>query len=739
MVQIVYGDDYKREIERTEDITVNNPVPRGKMYDRNGHVIVDNTPKNAITYTNFGASQSEMLEVAERLAQLIELKPDKVQERDKKDYWIIKNPDRAAEKVSEEEHEALKEELETKEYNSKVYSLQLERITDEELEELTEDDLEILAIYRAFSSGYALTPQIVKNEDVTQKEFALVSENLQYLPGVDTTTDWERSYAFGNTLRTVLGKVTDSNEGIPKEELDYYLARDYNRNDRVGKSYIEKQYEDVLHGQKAKVKNITDKAGKVIETEVISEGQRGKDLVLTIDMDLQLEVEKIIEEELRAAKKSPRTGLLDRAFVVLMDPNTGDIITMAGKQLVRDKETGKTEMQDFALGTITTSYNVGSTVKGATILTGYQTGAIRPGTVFYDAPLKIAQTPEMSSWKNFGNTNDIRALRVSSNVYMFKTAIEIGDGRYQYEKPLPINTEAFDTIRESFAQFGLGTRTGIDLPNEATGYKGPLKDPGLLLFLSIGQYDTYTPMQLAQYVSTIANGGNRIQPRIVKEIRAPLMETNELGPVIEEIKPTVLNRIKLENGWMENVHEGFRQVTQHPEGTAYGKFHDAYYSPAGKTGTAQAFYDGPERSKYAEPPEVMNLSFVGYAPHNNPEVAISVVVPWAYQGRSGGHSANTIIGRRALDAYFDLKKTREEAKLTIHPLLNKRMQMMIRNKRKKNNCCTRSCVKRSLKRLFDAASLFYFKNEEALFDNVGQMGKPMISLLIESGGMFIYI
>lgn len=666
VVQIVSGEDYKREVERTEDITVNNPVPRGKMYDRNGKVIVDNTPKNAIIYTNFGASQDEMLTVARRLAKLIELKPDKVTERDKKDYWMILNPERAKEKVSEKEMTALKEELETKEYNNKVYQLQLERITEEELNELTADDLEVLAIYRAFRSGYALTPQIVKNEDVTQKEFALVSENLQYLPGVDTTTDWERSYAFGSTLRTVLGKVSSSDEGIPREELDYYLSRGYNRNDRVGKSYIEKQYEDVLHGQKAKVKKVTDKAGNVIETEVISEGQRGKDLVLTIDMDLQLAVEKIIEEELKKAKQSPRTGLLDRAFVVLMDPNTGDVITMAGKQLVRDRETGKTELQDFALGNITTSYTVGSTVKGATVLTGYQTGVIRPGSVFYDAPLKIKNSKEMSSWKNFGNVNDIRALRVSSNVYMFRTAIEIGEGRYAYEQPLPINKKAFDTMRDSFAQFGLGTRTGIDLPNEARGYEGSVKDPAQLLFLSIGQYDTYTPMQLAQYVSTIANGGYRVQPRMVKEIREPLLDSNSLGPVIKEMQPNVLNRLNLQKGWMENVQEGFRQVTQHPEGTAYGKFHDAYYSPAGKTGTAQGFYDGPERSKFDEPLEVMNLSFVGYAPHNDPEVAISVVVPWAYQGRSGGHSANTIIGRRVLDTYFEMKKVREEQKLNEH-------------------------------------------------------------------------
>lgn len=94
-VQIVYGDDYKREIERTEEITVNNPVPRGKMFDSTGKIIVDNIPQNAITYTNNGASQEEMLDTAEKLAELIEKDTEKVTERDEKDYWIMINPDRA--------------------------------------------------------------------------------------------------------------------------------------------------------------------------------------------------------------------------------------------------------------------------------------------------------------------------------------------------------------------------------------------------------------------------------------------------------------------------------------------------------------------------------------------------------------------------------------------------------------------------------------------------------------------
>jgi penicillin-binding protein A len=660
VVQIVYGDDYKREIERTEDVTVNSPVPRGKMYDTNGKIVVDNVPVNAITYTNSGASQKEMLQVAERLSKLIVKETDKVTERDMKDFWISMNPKEAEKKVPEKEREKLQQQYEdTKEYDDKVYKLILERISESDLNKLSKDEIEVIAIYREFVSGYKFTPQIVKNEKVTPEEFAVVSENLQLLPGVDTTTDWDRSYAFEDTLRSVLGGVTSSDKGLPAEEIDYYLSRDYSRNDRVGTSYLEKQYEDVLHGQKAKVKNVTDQSGEVVSTEVMTEGQRGKDLILTIDMDLQLAVEKIIEEELWSAKTFPGTGLLDRAYVVLMDPNTGEIKSVAGKRIVKDKETGKTEMQDDALGTFTTTYNVGSAVKGATILTGYQTGVISPGTSFFDSPLIISGTPPKKSWKNFGWVNDVNALKYSSNVYMFHTAIKIGEGRYIPNGSLPLNIEGFNTIRQSFAQFGLGVRTGIDLPNEQIGFKGASTLPGFMLDLVIGQYDTYSTMQLAQYVSTIANGGSRMEPHMVKEIREPQLD-NELGPIIQEVQPKVLNRLYLENKWMENVQLGFKKVMQEQGGTAYSFFGGKSYSPAGKTGTAEAFYDGPLRSNFGkEPPEVMNLSLVGFAPSENPEIAMAVLVPWAYTGGTDNRS-NLKIGERVMDTYFDLQKQRAE-------------------------------------------------------------------------------
>jgi cell division protein FtsI/penicillin-binding protein 2 len=653
-LQIVFGDDFKREIERTEEITVNNPVPRGKMFDRNGTTIVDNSPLNAITYTKYqNVTQEEMLKTAGKLAKLITKDTSKVPERDKKDFWILKHPKEAKAKITEKEWNSYKQK---KLDDKQIYNLQIDRVTEEDIASIQGEDLETLAIYREFNSGYALTPQIVKNKDVTPEEFAIVSENLENLPGVDTTTDWERMYTFGDTLKSILGDVTTSEAGIPKEQLEKYLARGYSRNDRVGKSYLELKYEDVLHGQKAKVNNVTDKSGKILSTEVVSEGKRGKDLVLTIDMELQQQVDKIIEEEMMSAKSNPNTGIMDRAFVVLMNPKTGEILSMAGKQIGKDKD-GKTIMKDFAGGNITTSYNVGSAVKGATVLTGYQTGAISPGTNLLDEPIVIKGTPVKKSWKTFGTINDLRALQVSSNVYMFKTIINMANGHYVPNQPIQLEIEkTFNTLRQSFAQFGLGTRTGIDLPNEMNGFQGTEKIPGKLMDFGIGQYDTYTPMQLAQYVSTIANGGNRVQPHIVKEIREPVMENNELGPIIEEIQPKVLNRIDMKDEWIKRVQEGFRMVMQVGDGTGVGMFKSAPYNPAGKTGTAEAFYDGSDKTKRGT--DVWNLSLVSYAPADNPEVAMAVVVPWAYSG-SSGPSINSLIGRRVLDAYFDLKKAHQ--------------------------------------------------------------------------------
>ncbi|HFI2423668.1 penicillin-binding protein 2 [Bacillus paranthracis] len=658
-VQIIDGETYKNEVEKRENATVSLSVPRGKIFDREGNPVVDNKSLRTITYTKMkGVKSEEILKTARQLADIIEIPQediDKLTETDKKDFWMQLNPTLTEKLVSKKEINRFRDkDITGKNLDKKIEELKRKRVTDKNLQDLTDKDIKVLAIKSKMTSGYQMAPQIIK-KDVSEKEFTIISEGLANLPGVDVSVDWERVYVNDGLFRSVLGNVSNSDEGLPSERLDYYLVRDYSRNDRVGKSYIEQQYEDVLHGTKKEVRSVADKQGTTIRTETISEGKSGKNLTLTIDMELQKKVEESIEKILKAYKGSE--SMLDRAFVVMMNPKNGQVLSMAGKRLV--EKDGKTEVEDYALGTMTSSYELGSTVKGATVLTGFETKAITPGTYFYDAPMKFKGTREKKSWKEFGNIDDLRALQVSSNVYMFHTALKIAGVDYVKNSSLNIKQEYFDKMRYYFRQFGLGVPTGIDLPNETAGQIGKKDNqPGFLLDYSIGQYDTYTPLQLVQYISTIANGGYRMKPQIVQEVREQTSQKDEIGKVVHAVEPIVLNKIDMKEEYINQVKEGFRKVFQEGDGTGVRAFQKASYKPAGKTGTAQTVYGGESdigRNEKGERRECYNLTLAGYAPYDNPEVAFSVVVPWVMNDKSG---INSDIGKEVLDAYFELKNKR---------------------------------------------------------------------------------
>ncbi|MBJ8108351.1 penicillin-binding protein 2 [Bacillus cereus group sp. N6] len=658
-VQIFDGETYKNEVEKRENATVSLSVPRGKIFDREGNPVVDNKSLRTITYTKMkGVKSEDILKTARQLADIIEMPQEdiaKLTETDKKDFWMQLNPKLAENLVSKKEIDTFREkDISGKKLDKKIEELKRKRVTDKNLQELTEKDIKVLAIKSKMTSGYQMAPQIIK-KDVSEKEFTIISEGLANLPGVDVSVDWERVYVNDGLFRSVLGNVSNSDEGLPSERLDYYLVRDYSRNDRVGKSYIEQQYEDVLHGTKKEVRSVADKQGNTIRTEIVSEGKSGKNLTLTIDMELQKKVEESIEKILKTYKGSE--SMLDRAFVVMMNPKNGQVLSMAGKRLV--EKDGKTEVEDYALGTMTSSYELGSTVKGATVLTGFETKAITPGTYFYDAPMKFKGTKEKKSWKEFGNIDDLRALQVSSNVYMFHTALKIAGVDYVKNSSLNIKQEYFDKMRYYFRQFGLGVPTGIDLPNETAGQIGKKDNqPGFLLDYSIGQYDTYTPLQLVQYISTIANGGYRMKPQIVQEVREQTSQKDEIGKVVHAVEPIVLNKIDMKEEYINQVKEGFRKVFQEGDGTGVRAFQKASYKPAGKTGTAQTVYGGESdigRNEKGERRECYNLTLAGYAPYDNPEVSFSVVVPWVINDKSG---INSDIGKEVLDAYFELKNKR---------------------------------------------------------------------------------
>lgn len=677
-LQIVQGEDYVRILERTEEVAVNTSVPRGRIFDSLGRVLVDNEPQRAITYTKMQTTKStEMYEVAKALSVLIKKDIKGITKSDLQDYWLMKYPDEANDLITDEERDEINnnEELETPEKNRAINKLTRSKITEEQLNSFNNEELEIIAIYRKMASGYALSPQIIKGEDipaaddtaeeiagktVSVEEFARVSERLGELTGVNTTTDWRR---VKTSSLAILGTTTLPKEGIPNDRLDYFLSRDYTRNDRVGKSYIEEQYEEVLQGQKSVVKNITDGKGLVIDVETVYEGEAGKDLVLTMDSEVQLAMEEIVGKRLLEYKQNAGTKYLDRAFFVMLDPNTGEVLSLVGKRLVKNEKTGKQEVVDYAFATFTTAYEVGSTIKPATMLTGYREGVVSIGETKIDEPLNIAGSETKSSVFNRSGRialTDSQAIERSSNVYMFKIAIEVADAVYRYKQGISFNLDAFEKMRNGYSQVGLGVPTGIDLPGEVSGVAGD-KVGYSLMDLSIGQYDTYTPLQLAQFVATIANSGKRIQTHVVKEIREPSEDGVQLGGLVKEFTPNILNTVDNTQEEIQRVRTSMQRVYYGSQGTARKVFGDFEHGGGGKTGTAQSSaYDAALGESFG----TVNLTHVGFSPFDNPEIAYAVIIPQASLEYVYKTNFSTPLARELVDKYFEIQKKNANLKNT---------------------------------------------------------------------------
>ena len=644
-IQLVKGDEFVALVQRTETTTAKKSVPRGSIYDSQGRILVGNKPKLAINYTRpADVKPSTMLEIAKKLTTLISVDASELKERDLKDYWVATNPDKVDSLLTAEEKKRIaKENLST----SQTYEMQLEHIPADELN-YSDAEKQVIAIFTKMNSAYALSTVTLKNEGVTEQEVAKISERLGELRGVDVDSDWDREYPMGDMLKTILGTVSSEKTGLPSDKVKSLLAQGYSLNDRVGTSYLEEQYETVLSGTKTVVKSQTNTKGEVVNTTETYPGKGGSNLVLTIDTEFQKKIEEIATKSV----EEMTDPAADRVYIVVMNPKNGDILGITGKKKKFDENFHSTGVEDDALGAINNSFGMGSVVKPATVLSGYMDGAITlDDNTIVDEPIEFEASKPKSSWFNRNGKmelTDLDALERSSNVYMIKLAMKMG-GQTTYEKGgrLNINLSLFDKLREYYAQFGLGVRTGIDLPNEGKGYNGGTADAFSALDFAFGQFDLYTPLQLAQYMSTIANGGTRIAPRLVKEIH----ETSPSGGIgnLEDVVPTkIMNSIQVSKEILDHIKEGLYRVTHGENGTSATTFRT--YSPqvAGKTGTTEAFYSGPNPAYKNE--AVENSSFISYAPYDNPEIVVAVVAPYFKDGSPSDYAAK--VAKQVYDAYF---------------------------------------------------------------------------------------
>ncbi|MGI6325329.1 MAG: peptidoglycan D,D-transpeptidase FtsI family protein [Bacilli bacterium] len=613
-----------------EKVIEGTSAPRGRIYDRNYNLLVDNKPVKTIYYKKpRNIKTKEEIDLAYEVAKLIDVPYQNLSKTSLKEFWLINNSELGNKKITDEERKLLKERKLT---SNDIHKLKLERITDEDLAAYNELDKEAAYIYYLMNQGYYYDEKIIKNNNVTDAEYAIISENINNFKGFNTKLDWEREYLYGDTFKTILGNVSSQKQGIPYELKNYYLANGYSLNDRVGISYLEYQYEKILKGKKPKYRLLADNS-----YQLISEGERGNDIVLTIDIKLQQAIEQILIEEITNAKKEPNTEYYNRSFVIISDPKSGEILAMAGKQVIKVNDEYK--VYDYTPGIVTSPVVVGSVIKGASIMMGYKYGVIDIGSKLLDECIKIKDTPLKCSWQSLGWISDIEALKWSSNVYQFRIAMAIGKGNYRYNQPLVIDSKAFDLYRDFYQQFGLGVKTGIDLPIESVGYKGSSTLSGHLLDFSMGQYDTYTPIQLSQYISTIANDGYRLMPHLLKEVYKPT-DNKSLSEIIYQQNPKVLGKVDVDDKYIKRVQQGFREVMT--SGLGIG-FMDSGVKPAGKTGTSESFID--TNSDGIVDKETISNAFVGYAPYDDPKMSIAVVSPdVSYPG--SGISYRSLVNKR---------------------------------------------------------------------------------------------
>lgn len=477
---------------------------------------------------------------------------------------------------------------------------------------------------------------------LSDEEVARFAINRHRFPGVDIQARLSRDYPFGAIASHVLGYVGRINE-TELQELD---PSNYAGSTHVGKNGVEKSYEAVLHGEVGYQHEETNARGRVLRVLQRIAPTPGRNIYLTIDMDLQMVAELAMQGK--------------RGAVVAINPKTGEVLALASVPGVDSNlfVNGISTQQYQALQddpdqplfnrVLSGQYPPGSTIKPFLALAGLEFKEVTPTTQifcqgWYSLP---GDTHRYRDWKRegHGEMNVTTAVVHSCDVYFYQLARALG----------------IDRIDKYLRYFGIGRKTGIDLPGEQPGllpsreWKRAARQevwfPGETLITGIGQgYTLVTPLQLAEATAILANHGAIIQPHILHATQG--VDSNALLPQPSVQKGTV--PIADPNNW-NTVISAMVDVVNTQGGTAYGIGRGASYLIAGKTGTAQVFgVKQNERYKKEEVEERLqdHALFIAFAPADDPEIVVSVVV------ENGGHggSAAAPIARAVMDRYFSSK------------------------------------------------------------------------------------
>ncbi|WP_105101031.1 penicillin-binding protein PBP2B [Streptococcus suis] len=622
-MQIVNHDFYRNKLSTASQKIISTGSVRGQIYDAKGTPLVENQIQQVVSFTRSNKmTAQEMKEVANKLLQWVTVSDVNITRRDKADYYL----------ADTEVYQQVVENLpKDKRYDSDgnyleestIYSNAVDSLTDDLLQYSDEESKAIELFKQMNGATYFSTVNLV-TDALSAEQVAYIVANEDQLPGISTTNNWDRSI-LPTSLSSIIGTVTSEQAGLPAEDAEYYLSKGYSSNDRVGTAYLEKQYEEVLQGQREKKQINLDRNGNVESIETIQEGQQGNNIKLTIDLAFQDGVNAILKKYFESELATGSALYSEGVYAVALEPSTGAVLAMSGYS----HEKGAGSITEDALGTITSVFTPGSIVKGATISSGWENGVISGNQVQLDEPIYFAGSAPLTSWWAYGsfNIDATEALEYSSNAYMVKIALGLLGQTYSanmYLNDGDTLTNAMTNLRKTFAEYGLGTSTGIDLPLESTGFIPEEYSTANFIMNAFGQFDNYTPMQMAQYVATVANNGKRISPHLVEGIYGNNPQGG-LGELIETVSGKEMNQVNISAEEMSLLRQGFYQVVngsgRFNTGSAIGR--GAAVTISAKTGRAETY----TTTASGDVVTAVNTNVVAYAPSDNPQIAVAVVLP----------------------------------------------------------------------------------------------------------------
>lgn len=656
-LQIVHGDEYREtsNTRLTREATIK--AARGSILDRTGNKLATTDMGFSIELFKSKLDADKLNEKILKMIQVLEANGDEYTDT----FPIYIEPF----SYKYEDEETLKNWKESNRIPEEASAEEAFNIFKEKYEITNENIQEARKImiirYRISKEGYSSTKSIKIAENVSRESVNQFKERNDEFPGLNISIKAIRRYPNNNFASSILGYVGRINSA----EYEANKALGYDMNDYFGKMGVEAVFEGYLKGKDGTKQIDMTVEGQVTEEYTTIDAVAGADVVLTIDSNLQ----QVAEESLATSIEALRNGEAGQVYnsnygaAVAMDIKTGEILAMASYPDYNPNlfvngisQEDWAEIRDSGAlysKAIQGTSAPGSTFKMVTAIAGLQEGAISASEKINDLGVyPAAHNPVCWYYtmyhKGHGWLDVTGALKNSCNYFFYEVGSRVG----------------IDQISRYAKYFGLGVKTGVELPSENSGdlaQRSRLEAIGQEWYLgdtlsaAIGQsYNNFTPVQMAKYVSMLANGGNRVNPTIIKAILKADGESVDRSEINEYVKavigePEQTEDIEINQDYLNIVLEGMRMVANEAGGTAYSVFRDFNIEVAGKTGSAQAG-------------NVTNGWFVGFAPYDNPEIAVAVMIE---DGATGGYTG--LVTREIMAQYFGINSEDVYEDLTAIP------------------------------------------------------------------------